>query len=222
MNKTLLYIDGNQHLKTGVIATTARKGAKWAEQARPGDVLDCRITKTNELFAQVAVVRIQVTDYAGVLNDASDNHATTTNDTRAARLNLEGALTSAYGPLSPGEVFTKIHFIPLNVNINRADAYAAVDSERDYQDARWGDTLSIGEQILLAEEYISIARGEWAQEKPPEARALNVMRKIAGIAVHCLEDHGSPQRPQREIEIAENESRVRRYGRDKRAGYSAC
>lgn len=205
MNKTLLYIDGNQHLKTGVVATTARKGVKWAELTQPGDVLDCRITETHELFAQVAVVRVEITDYAGVLNYASDNHGTTTDDTRAARLNLEGALTSAYGPLSPGEVFTKIHFIPLNVNINRADAYAAVDSERDYQDARWGDVLSIGEQILLAEEYITIARNEWAQEKHPELIALSVMRKVAGIAVHCMEDHGSPQRSQREIETVENE-----------------
>lgn len=83
----------------------------------------------------------------------------------------------------------------------RVDAYDAINSERDYQDRLWTESgangngiLSIGEQILLIEEYVTQARHSWSREAQPEMNALNIIRKIAGIAVHCMEDHGSPKR----------------------------
>lgn len=84
----------------------------------------------------------------------------------------------------------------------RQNVYAAIDSERDYQDSKWPqdgspgfpNPLSIGEQILLAEEYLHQARLAWTQEKRPEMKALNIIRKVAGICVNCMEQHGAPHR----------------------------
>jgi hypothetical protein len=83
----------------------------------------------------------------------------------------------------------------------RAAAYRAIDSERDYQNQVWANhtnngpnALSIGEFILLADEYVTQARQQWSKEPRPERAALNTMRKIAAIAVNCMEQHGAPVR----------------------------
>jgi len=92
--------------------------------------------------------------------------------------------------------------------IPRSEVYAAIDSERDYQDRVWAENnpanpthptdprpLSIGEDILLIEEYARRARAKWTGELRPEIGALDIIRKIAGIAVRCMETHGAPKRP---------------------------
>jgi hypothetical protein len=84
----------------------------------------------------------------------------------------------------------------------REQVYAALDSERDYQDANWPqdgrdgapNPLTIGEFLLLIEEYAAKARFEWAKEKKPEMKTLDVIRKIGSIAVNCMEQHGAPRR----------------------------
>lgn len=84
---------------------------------------------------------------------------------------------------------------------SRTEVYAAIDGERDHQDKVWGDgpaadprPLSIGEDILLMEEYLVRARLEWTKVGRPEIEALHMIRKIAGIAVRCMENHGAPTR----------------------------
>jgi hypothetical protein len=77
----------------------------------------------------------------------------------------------------------------------RAEVYAAIDTERAYQDDLWqGNKLTIGEFILLLSEYTDRAKHEWSTEKKPEQRALEFVRKVAGIAVNCMEQHGAPPR----------------------------
>jgi hypothetical protein len=78
----------------------------------------------------------------------------------------------------------------------RAEVYAAIDSERTYQDALWpqDDPQTIGEFVLLLDEYVARARAEWTVEKKPEMRTVNIIRKVAGIAVNCMEQHGAPSR----------------------------
>ena len=92
----------------------------------------------------------------------------------------------------------------------REEVYRAIDTEREYQTKMWGvedaDTTnrphSIGEQILLIEEYAARARYEWAITKAPEVMALHTIRKIAGIAVNCMEHHGAPLRESIEFRSA--------------------
>jgi len=83
----------------------------------------------------------------------------------------------------------------------RAEVFAAIESERRYQDKVWPEGApSVGDSILLVEEYALKARAAWATEAAPEMEALDIMRKIAGIAVRCMEVHGAPQRAGFEVE----------------------
>jgi len=84
----------------------------------------------------------------------------------------------------------------------RSEVYAAIDGERSYQDGLWPqdgtpdapNPLTIGEFVLMLEEYAAKARAEWIAEKKPEQKTLHMVRKIAGIAVNCMEQHGAPTR----------------------------
>lgn len=83
----------------------------------------------------------------------------------------------------------------------RDAVYRAIDSERDYQDNLWPgrgkgepNYLTVGEFVLLLEAYIHKARAEWTVESKPEMNTLDIVRKVAGIAVNCMEQHGAPMR----------------------------
>jgi hypothetical protein len=85
----------------------------------------------------------------------------------------------------------------------RQQVYEALDSERTYQDAKWGDTRSSnepgnGERTLdefalyivgYAHKLLDIAStfGE------PEQK-LEFVRKVGGLCVACMEQHGAPKR----------------------------
>ncbi len=80
--------------------------------------------------------------------------------------------------------------------ILRSEVYAAIDGERSFQDEVWpdGDSQSLGEFILMLESYVSQAREQWRAVAEPEINAHHSMRKIAAIAVQCMEKHGAPRR----------------------------
>jgi hypothetical protein len=82
----------------------------------------------------------------------------------------------------------------------RADVYRAIDSERAYQDRRWNHPdhgrHSIGEWLVYIDSYLSEAKQELTRQPDPfaSADALETIRKIAGMCVACMEDHGAPMR----------------------------
>lgn len=82
-------------------------------------------------------------------------------------------------------------------NEHRRDAFEAINSELDYQERVWPSpsdipTLSVGEEILLMEEYLLKARAEWQQSRDPDERtALEMIRKITATGVRCMAHHGS-------------------------------
>jgi hypothetical protein len=86
--------------------------------------------------------------------------------------------------------------------MNREDVYKLIDGERAYQDKIWQDQdnpgqpnpLNIGEVVLLIEEYVAKARAQWTVEKKPEVETMSIIRKIAGVAVRAMEQHGAPPR----------------------------
>lgn len=95
--------------------------------------------------------------------------------------------------------------IPRNVETNvttRAEVYKAIDSERDYQDnfvlpdRKYYQTHTLGEFILMLSQYADQARQKWTHHSDKDAvpPSLEEVRKIAGIAVRCMEQHGAPQR----------------------------
>lgn len=88
------------------------------------------------------------------------------------------------------------------MRVPRKEVYKAIDTERDYQDLIWRladdpsfvNELTIGEFVLLVEEYAAKARNVWTNQPKPELETLEFMRKIAGITVNCMEQHGAPKR----------------------------
>lgn len=76
----------------------------------------------------------------------------------------------------------------------RERVYQAIDTERDYQDSldlsrTDGRRHTVGEYITMLHHYMRELDEAWTLNPGDEA-ALNTMRKIAGISVRCMEDHG--------------------------------
>lgn len=78
--------------------------------------------------------------------------------------------------------------------MNREDVYDIVDSERCYQDERWaGHKHEVGAHLTLLRSYMREAEEAWVFNNG-DRLALQSIRKIAGIAVACMEEHGAEHR----------------------------
>ena len=81
---------------------------------------------------------------------------------------------------------------------NRVEVYEAIDAERAYQELQenlngWQKKKTVGEWIVLMNHYTTELNRVWCTSKGDE-EALHFMRKLAGIAVHCMEENGAPVR----------------------------
>ena len=84
----------------------------------------------------------------------------------------------------------------------RAEVYTAIDSERAYQEKKFGpaqeENSSIGDFILFMEHHLANARAAATtlDGRKPESRKamLNFVRKVTALGVACMEVHGAPQR----------------------------
>lgn len=85
----------------------------------------------------------------------------------------------------------------------RAQVYTAIDTERAYQDRRRnGETTTTGgghsleEWFMYMEDYIAEAKHILSRQARQDADplALDIMRKVAGMAVCAMEQHGAPWR----------------------------
>jgi len=94
--------------------------------------------------------------------------------------------------------------------VSRPEVYEAIDSERDYQN-KWATTLSgnrpahpgvpgmepgdrtVDEYALYIVGYADDLLHEGAHFSVTEKK-LEIMRKIAGLCVACMEQHGAPKR----------------------------
>lgn len=78
---------------------------------------------------------------------------------------------------------------------DRSEVYAAIDSERAYQaqlarnDVKHQQPL---EALAIIERIVSDIKDHWYEQagQPP----MDYFRKIAGVAVRTMEDHGAPRR----------------------------
>ena len=82
----------------------------------------------------------------------------------------------------------------------REEVYKAIDSERDYQDSQcqarfpiYRGNHEVGAFLTMFRAYLLRAEEAWTNSDG-DAEALEVVRKLAGIAVNCMEQHGAPQR----------------------------
>jgi hypothetical protein len=86
----------------------------------------------------------------------------------------------------------------------REQVYAAIDSERAYQDRVWIENAglteepvrTVAEELLMLEEYVTRARVAWtnAPRNVEAAITTDILRKCAGICVRAMENFGAPVR----------------------------
>lgn len=74
----------------------------------------------------------------------------------------------------------------------------AIDSERTYQDSFCKDKgydshQTVEGELVLMKTYLDKAFVAWSDNKGDEV-CLDAIRKVAGIAVRCMEYHGAPLR----------------------------
>lgn len=85
--------------------------------------------------------------------------------------------------------------------MNRKGVYKLIDGEREYQqdlekdpsrhDSNYNHT--VGDYLVLLNSYVAKANTAWS-DNADVLPALDIIRKIAGICVHCMEDYETPAR----------------------------
>jgi len=65
-------------------------------------------------------------------------------------------------------------------------AISSVDPSQDHR--------TIPGELVLMKVYLDLAMQAWVNPRNDQEAALNNVRKIAGIAVRCMENHGAPPR----------------------------
>lgn len=80
----------------------------------------------------------------------------------------------------------------------RQEVYQSIDSERTYQNSlpstrTDGSFHTVGDFVTMLHYYQNQLVQEWTLHAGDD-NALEIMRKIGGIAVHCMEKHGAPRR----------------------------
>jgi hypothetical protein len=72
------------------------------------------------------------------------------------------------------------------------DVAQAIAEERKYQESMSGKKLTVGEELMLMEEYVMRARQQWTDTfgDDTEAPTRDMIRKIITIGVRCLTNHG--------------------------------
>ena len=94
-----------------------------------------------------------------------------------------------------------------NKTLTREQVYKLIDSEREYQENKWGKNLSgnrpttperEGERTV--DEFVLYIAGynnklvNFAAEFAETSKKLDFVRKIAGLCVACMEQHGGQPR----------------------------
>ncbi|HLY04883.1 MAG TPA: hypothetical protein VKR31_03960 [Rhizomicrobium sp.] len=95
----------------------------------------------------------------------------------------------------------------VNRAMRRGRVFAALCSERDYQESRAnaagtpeGEVRphSVEEFVLYMESYLTEAREilsrTWTPDRSAPPAALHTLRKVTALGVACMEQHGAPMR----------------------------
>lgn len=85
----------------------------------------------------------------------------------------------------------------------REEVYAALDSERAYQENRWNASTttsegkhSFSEWIAYMEDYLAEAKHILARTAKQKAYpdVAHIIRKVTAMGVAAMEEHGAPRR----------------------------
>jgi hypothetical protein len=90
---------------------------------------------------------------------------------------------------------------PQTTSSTRQKLYAIVDAEAGHLHQ---SALTVGEFILMIGEAADQARKKWADrggEEGGHAESLLEVRRIAALAIRCMMQHSSPERPQEHVPV---------------------
>jgi len=86
----------------------------------------------------------------------------------------------------------------------RNEVYAAIDSEREYQDRKGVHASKAPHEhgiesfIVYMEDYLAEARKQasriWTEDGRAAPVVLDTIRKVTALGVACMEQHGAPSR----------------------------
>lgn len=94
---------------------------------------------------------------------------------------------------------TRTHITSDLMKTPKPKVYDAIEDERQYQDKKWnhettasGGVHSTTEWLVYLDDYIREAKTVVTRNADPEAnvKALHIVRKIAAMAVACMEQNG--------------------------------
>lgn len=82
--------------------------------------------------------------------------------------------------------------------MDRVKVYKLIDEEKDYQNnlpssRTDGSYKTVGDYLTMMSAYLARAIDDWVSN-PGTMEAMDEVRKIAGIAVRCMEEHETPAR----------------------------
>ena len=82
--------------------------------------------------------------------------------------------------------------------MTREQVFELINGERDYQNKLGpertdGSDKTVGDYLTMLRCYLRKAEDAWTDNAGCEP-ALDQIRKVAAIAVRCMEDHGAPPR----------------------------
>lgn len=85
------------------------------------------------------------------------------------------------------------------MRVSREQVFDAINSERDYQEQKWGGYFHEAESwCLFIEHYAHLARVKAATTDFSDPEALRAyladIRKLTTLGVACMEQHGAPLR----------------------------
>lgn len=81
--------------------------------------------------------------------------------------------------------------------MKREDIYKVIDSERDYQDSKWGvqtDRQKPTESFIVYMKAYLDRAVEDISFNSGDQMALDTLRKVVSLGIACFEIHGVPER----------------------------
>lgn len=83
------------------------------------------------------------------------------------------------------------------MNNQRNEVYKSIDTERYYQDRKWGTVdqhpHEVGGWLTLMRKLLTDAEAAWCSNNG-DHKALIELRKILAVGIACAEQHGLPDR----------------------------
>lgn len=116
---TLLFIEANKQIPRGGMSSTARLGQEWFDAVKVGDIIALAVGEDGtptESLGDALVVKKELVTYKQVLD--------TSYDSGDSKSKLITSLEAVYGAdISTGEVFTKLHILPLDGLLPASSGY---------------------------------------------------------------------------------------------------